>query len=101
MADVRFNLTLVGTSQFGGVEQPNNFMVGAQIVNGFGPVDLGLGVAKLQNSDAYNSGTMNFNLSAGWHIWRSATIEYMHYSNAGSHYPNYGRDALLATWRFQ
>jgi len=99
--DIRFNLMLYGTSTYRGLTQPNNFSVGTQVVNGFGPLDLGIGVTYVRNEDAYNSGGANFELSVGYHLTKAVTAEYRHHSDAGSHQPNLGRDFIMGLWRFQ
>ena len=98
-ADLQYTLNLIGSSTFRGEDQPNQIVAGAQLVNGYGPIDLGLGLAVMQNEDAYNSGNVNFSLSLRY-TFRSFSVVLRHYSNAGSSFPNYGRDVLMASWRF-
>lgn len=98
-ADLEYALNLIGSSTWRGKDQPNQIVAGVQIVNGYGPVDLGLGLAVMQNEDSFNSGDVNFSLSARY-TFRSFSLVYRHYSNAGSSFPNYGRDVLMASWRF-
>jgi hypothetical protein len=98
-ADIEYMINLIGSSTFRGEDQPNQIVAGVQLVNGYGPVDLGLGLVVMQNEDAYNSGDVNFSLSLRY-TYRSFSVVLRHYSNAGSSFPNYGRDVLMASWRF-
>lgn len=98
-ADVQYTLNLIGSSTWRGEDQPNQIVAGVQVVNGFGPVDFGLGLAVMQNEDAYNSGDVNFSLSVRY-TYKRVSVVLRHYSNAGSSFPNYGRDVLMASWRF-
>lgn len=98
-------ITLVGTSdhyegfpQYQGHQQ-NNFFLNTTLIDGFGPVDLGLGLAFIQNTDAYNSTGANFHLLAGYHF-KHLHLSYNHFSNAGTKHPNMGRDIVLLGWRF-
>lgn len=65
--------------------------------------ELGIGSAHLQHADNYNSGSINFSLSLQHQIWASKYPHlywrYQHFSNAGTHEPNVGRDMLLITYR--
>ena len=87
-------VTMIGNSTFSGVEQNNTFALNATYVDGFGPVDIGIGPAYLQNTDTYNHEGMNFNLMLGYHHGRYF-VHYNHFSNAGSKTPNLGRDLVM------
>lgn len=87
-------LTLIGSSAYNGAEQPNNFGPSVRYMDGFGRLDIGLGLTYLQNTDVYNGSKMNFSLLLGTH-WRGWRVKYQHISNAGSQAPNLGRDLLL------
>jgi hypothetical protein len=67
--------------------------------------ELGIGVAKLQHEDNYSSGGINFNLSLEHKLWArkfpNVYWRYTHFSNAGTHAPNEGRDLLLVGYRFK
>lgn len=88
------SLTMYGTSTFRGKDQPNNFFPSVRYVDGFGKMDIGLGLCYLQNTDIYNGSNMNFSLLLGYHFnkWR---VKYQHTSNAGSIAPNLGRDFVF------
>ena len=93
--------TIVGSSTFYGVDQPNNAYYYGRIVDGFGHFDVGLGVCALHHTDAYNGATVNFNLMAAYRLPFGATITYEHCSDAGMTRVNLGRDILLLGWRFR
>jgi hypothetical protein len=86
-------ITMVGPSTYG-PDWPNTFFWDATYVDGFGPVDIGIGPAYAQNTDAYNHMGANFHLMLGYHHGRWFA-RYNHFSNAGSKQPNLGRDMLL------
>lgn len=91
-------VTLVGESTFYNYHVDGQIAWHAQIVDGFGPFDIGIGGAYLKNTD-YNSAGMNFMLTVGYHLKRVG-ISLNHWSNAGTSKPNIGRDYLLLTYRF-
>lgn len=101
-ADARFeySITLIGSSEYHTGAQANQISVSWQYVDGFGPVDLGLGLTALQHEDAYNSGKINFMLMVGCHH-RQFSVRLEHISNAGTQPPNLGRDFLLLGWSFK
>lgn len=88
-------VTMIGPSTYKGKDQTNTFALDASYVDGWGPVDIGIGPAYLQNTDVYNSGGMNFHLMLGYHHgpW---FVRYNHFSNSGTRSPNLGRDLVLA-----
>jgi hypothetical protein len=68
---------------------------------GFGPLEIGLGVAFLQNTDVYNGSHGNFALQIAYRFKRwPVTLTVRHWSNAGTVQPNLGRDFALVSWRF-
>lgn len=93
------SLTLVGSSRYDGLDQPNNFAVQSLLVDGFGNFDVGFGVGFLQNSDRYNGSSMNFVLQLGLDLGR-VKVTARHWSNAGTRKPNLGRDFLLISYSF-
>jgi hypothetical protein len=94
--------TFIGASTLNGNVQRNNFALRATVVEGLGPVEIGLGVAYLQNTDTYNGSNLNFNLLIGYDFKIvPLTIRLQHFSNGGTRSPNKGRDMLLLIWRFQ
>ena len=99
-AGVAFTAHLIGDSTFEGQHQNNQIAAGAIVFNRIGRFDIGLGLAKLQNDDAYNSGNINFELEVRWRVNDHLWLTQRHFSNAGSHFPNEGRDLTLVTYRF-
>lgn len=95
---------LIGSSTYPektGRENPVQIAVHAAIVDGFGPVDVGIGIAVLQNEDAYNSGKVQFMPLLRWWLWNDRVLlTYRHFSNSGSVKPNTGRDFVMVGWRF-
>ena len=101
VGDVACGLTIIGQSTYNYQAQPNQVAAHCQVLANLKSLTLGIGIAKLQNADAYNSGDLNFALTAQYRITRQLGIAYNHFSNAGSHMPNLGRDLAMLTWRFQ
>ena len=96
------SLTVIGTSTFRGQSVPNNFVLRGLFLDGFGRFDVGLGISWMQNPGPYNGSPFNANLQFDYRFRvLPITITYTHLSNAGSRLPNYGRDILLAGWRFR
>jgi hypothetical protein len=93
-------ITMIAPSQFNGVDQRNQFAWSVVYIDGFRNFDIGLGPAFLQNKDAYNSSGANFNLLIGYH-WKRWFMRWCHFSNAGTHDPNIGRDLMLVGTVFQ
>jgi len=93
------SLTLVGSSTYGEAEQPNNFALQGLLVDGIGKLDVGLGVAYLQNTDRYNGSSLNFALQLAYRLG-DFKITVRHWSNAGTRAPNLGRDFVLLSYRF-
>lgn len=87
-------ITMIGPSNYNKADWPNSFAWDATYVDGFGPVDIGIGPAYLQNTDAYNHGGANFHLLLGYHYGKWF-VRFNHFSNAGSKSPNLGRDMVL------
>lgn len=94
--DYEFGLVLVGENG----PNPNQIGAQAQIVDGFGKLDLGLGGVYLQNTDQWNGSHLNFSLMARYRFTDHWSLNYRHWSNAGTKAPNIGRDMLLVGWRF-
>lgn len=99
-ADYLLGVTLVGESKYYQRTQPNQIFWRAQIIEGFGKFDVGIGIAVKQNDDGYNTGPLQFALSIGYRFGRAGGQE-LHFSNSGTRYPNAGRDAAIAFWRFK
>lgn len=101
-ANWQFGLTLIGSSTYGEVDQPNQAALSALLVDGFGPLDIGLGAVFLQNTDIYNGSHANFALQLAYRFQRlPLTVTVRHWSNAGTVQPNLGRDFVLLSWRFR
>lgn len=97
----QYGLTLVGSSTYMNHEQGNQAALSVMLVDGFGRVDVGLGVALVQNLDIYNGSHANFSLMLAYRFQRlPITVAIRHWSNAGTKYPNLGRDFALVSWRF-
>ena len=97
------SLTLVGSSTYKDESQSNQAALQALYVDGLGPVDIGVGVALLQNADRYNGSTANFALQVGWNFrvfGVDSYIQWRHWSNAGTQSPNLGRDIVFFGARF-
>lgn len=104
---------LIGSSTYNGQFQSNQIAVHGAIVDGFGKLDIGLGLAVLQNEDAYNSGTIQFMPMLRYRFTdRLALVIARHFSNAGTSRKvcngepgcvgksNLGRDLAAISWRF-
>lgn len=96
------SLTVIGTSTYNGNAVPNNFALRGLFVDGFGRLDVGLGVSWMQNPGPYNGSPVNANLQLDYRFeFLPVTVTYTHMSNAGSRLPNLGRDVVLIGWRFR
>lgn len=101
-ADSRLEIgtTFIGGSTFKGGFQQNNFAVSAAIVDGLGPVEVGLGIGYLQNTDTYNGSHLNYKLILGYR-WSHFGVRWAHFSNGGTVSPNKGRDMIIGYWEFK
>ena len=99
-SDFQAGLVLIGASRWQGRTAPNEMLVQCQVVHHFRPVDFGIGLALAQNADSYNPGTLNFSLMLEHGLGNRLSIAFRHFSNAGTHGSNIGRNLLLAGWRF-
>lgn len=111
-ADLSVGFDIIGQSNWcsGGTGPQcfnnNQAVIHAQIV---APLrwgyELGIGVAHLQHSDNYNSGSIDFSLSLQHQLWArkfpNVYWRYQHFSCAGTCSPNEGRDMLLLGYRFK
>lgn len=94
-------LIMVGSSTFKGADAPNNYILHAAYSAGFGHFDIAIGISWMQNYLPYNGGAVNANLEAAYRFERwPVTVTYDHFSDAGTKLPNYGRDMVMAGWRF-
>ena len=98
--DLACGILLIGASTWNGNNQ-TQAIVHCQLQTRISRFVFGIGPAKLQHADAYNSGGVNFSLSAQVRAYRDLYLGWQHFSNAGSLYPNYGRDVVTASWRFK
>lgn len=91
-ADYAIGVSFIGGSEFNGT-QPNQFAWRAEVLDGLGKFDVGLGIAYLQNVDTFNGSNTNFTLSLHYRFqhWK---VSVRHYSNGGTIKPNKGRDML-------
>lgn len=100
-ADYAIGVTFIGPSTLYGQDQPANFAWRAEVIDGFGRFDVGMGLAVMQNEDIFNSGRMQFTLSLGYRFKSvPLSITVRHFSNGSTSRPNKGRDVLYAAWRF-
>jgi hypothetical protein len=99
-ADFECGLALVGEYTFKGVTYANQAALQCLLVEHLGKLDVGIGAVMLQNADALNGSRGNFSLKLGWRFDDLWQAQWRHWSNAGTRYPNYGRDMLLVTRRF-
>lgn len=97
-ADYAIGVEFIGGSEFNGT-QPNQFAWRAEVLDGFGKFDVGLGVAYLQNIDTYNGSKTNFTLSLHYRF-KNIRASLRHYSNGGTVKPNKGRDMFYISYVF-
>lgn len=101
-ASLLVGATLIGESTLYGLDMPPQIMWRAQIIEGFGRFDVGLGAAWIRNTDIYNCSGPSFALSLGYRFKAlPITVGANHFSNAGSCRPNKGRDFVAVSWRFK
>lgn len=97
--DGECGVLLVGGDQVNGTRG----VMGLQcmLVDGFGPVELGIGAAYFNHTDDLNGSLMNFSLKLAWRINDRWGLTYRHFSNSGTTDINTGRDLALVTYRFK
>lgn len=78
----------------------NQLAAQCQVIDGFRRLDLGLGAVYLQNTDQWNGSHLNFSLLARYRFTDRWSLAWRHFSNAGTKYPNIGRDMVLVGYRF-
>jgi hypothetical protein len=99
-ADFACSLFLIGQYEVKGVEQANQAIAHCQLVTHIKRLDFGIGPAFLQNTDAINGSHFNFALMLGYRVTDRLSIQWRHWSNAGTKSPNSGRDAVMVGWAF-
>jgi hypothetical protein len=99
--DIYAGAILIGDYDYRGQHYPNQIVVRAGVTPHIGNFGVSLGVAALQNQDAINSGRLDFNLGLSYRIGSNLELNIGHVSNAGTHFPNLGRDLLSLIWRFR
>jgi hypothetical protein len=99
-ADFECGLALVGEYTFEGVTYSNQAGAQCLLVEHLGKLDIGVGGVYLQNVDALNGSRANFSLKLGWRFDDHWQLQWRHWSNAGTRFPNYGRDMLHLVRRF-
>jgi hypothetical protein len=100
--DLYAGALLVGSYEYGNHSFDNQIIARAGFTAHIGNVAFDLGLAKISHADALNSGDLNFNV--GIHIKVGGHVQiYLdsHFSNAGTHAPNTGRDIAAIAWRFR
>ena len=70
------------------------------LVPSLGRCDFGLGVAYLQKTTDINGSKTNFALQFGCRFTDKLSLQWRHWSNAGTVKPNSGFDALVVQYRF-
>ena len=60
----------------------------------------GVGLVAQSDTNAYVSTPVNFSLSLGLAVGERVSVEWRHFSNAGTDGPNLGQDTMLLRWRF-
>lgn len=99
--DLYAGAVLIGEYSYEGYNFSNQLIARAGITPHIGPVGVSLGLAKIQNSDALNSGNLNFNIGLSVELGKSWKLNVGHFSNAGTHAPNTGRDLIYIERRFR
>lgn len=84
-------LGLIGATR----EATNQGALSCLLVDGYGRLDVGIGVALLHHPDAYNGSRANYALMLRYRITERLSLTWRHYSNAGMTDVNKGRDLLL------
>lgn len=97
--DYEFGFQLIGSSDHPYGPQPNAIVAHAAIVDGWKNYELGLGLYAHNVKWAYNC-QVGFHLLGRYRFSDHASIQWRHYSTAGSCRPNPGRDLLTFGWRF-
>jgi hypothetical protein len=103
-ADGACGFMLIGASTYEGVHQIPQAVAHCQLLSHVTPrFSVGIGLAKLQHADAYNSGAINFSLELEYRVWRQIYVGWQHFSNSGTSDPNLGRDLpfIAVRWPFQ
>ena len=60
----------------------------------------GLGLVAQSDTNPYVSSPVNLSLSLGLAVGKRVSLEWRHFSNAGTEGPNLGQDTMLLRWRF-
>jgi hypothetical protein len=95
--DYELGFRLTGESEYKG-SQPNAVTIYGMLVDGYGPLEAGIGFARTNVSWSYACQD-TFELMLGLK-WKRTRVRYQHNSSAGSCEPNTGRDWLMFSWRF-
>jgi hypothetical protein len=94
-------LTIIGASKWQNVNAPNNAILTAAFADGFGRVDIALGVSWMANPSIYNGESFNFSPQIDYRFKDvPVTVSYRHYSDAGLSAHNIGRDTIELSYRF-
>lgn len=76
-------------------KSPNQGVWSCLLVDGYGRLDIGLGVAMLHHTDTFNGSRANYALMLRYRFTDRVSLTWRHYSNAGMTDVNKGRDLLL------
>jgi hypothetical protein len=96
---VRGGMSYVARSIYRG-SNPPQLGASLQLAAGWSRVEVAVGWIALQNSDAYDSGRMNFDLDIDVALVGHWRLRLQHWSNAASSRPNLGRNIALIDYRF-
>lgn len=99
--DLYVGAGLIGSYNYNDTPYSNQIVARAGFtanVRGFG---VSLGLSTFQNEDRLNSGRLNFNLGLQYRYKNVVVHIWDHFSNAGSHSPNTGRDIVYVSYRFK
>lgn len=79
---------------------PSQVIPQCLVVNEYSHFDWGIGLAKMEHNDQWNSGAINASVLLRYRITPSFSFSYRHLSNGGTQTPNIGRNLLLFGWTF-
>lgn len=103
--DLQVGLGVIAEYRLYGVLYSNQLYFQALVIDGIGPVDVGVGGVYLQNTDQLNGSNANFSLYLAYRASvfggrDNVKAYYRHFSNAGTALPNTGRDFIGLAYSF-
>ncbi len=92
-----------GNFKEGTTQIRNNFSIGVSriVMSRHKRFELGLGVAKWQNTSRIFGCDMTFHLNLAWNIQRRWALTWDHWSNAGTCTPNSGQELISIRYKFR